>query len=135
MRKLLVNADGVIENIIVVGETYVPPKNFTIVDELLGAAIGDRIVDGALVKTIVPEIFAPITPRQIRLALLSAGLLDSIDTAIAAIPDEEARKAAQIEWDYALQYERSNPTLIALGTALGLDDTAIDDLWRSASNL
>ena len=47
--------------------------------------------------------------RQARLALLQAGLLDQVETALASIPDEVQRKAAQIEWEYATTVDRGSP--------------------------
>ena len=71
-----------------------------------------------------------VTMRQARLALLGAGLLDTVETAIAG-----AGPAAKIEWDYATEVQRSAGLVPAMATALGLTDAQIDALFVTASTL
>ena len=71
------------------------------------------------------------TMRQARLALLQAGLLATIDAAIANGSDE----AMKIEWEYATSIERNWSSLIALTTAMGMTSTQLDDLFLLASTL
>ena len=75
-----------------------------------------------------------ITPRQARLALLDAGLLSQVDTAINSL-ESPAKETAQIEWEYATSIERSSEWVSQLGGALGLDSAGIDDLFKTASTL
>jgi hypothetical protein len=74
------------------------------------------------------------TMRQARLALHQVGLLSQIDSTIAAM-DEPDRTTAQIEWEYATEVKRDWPWVISLGTALGLTESQIDDLFALASTL
>lgn len=69
----------------------------------------------------------PVTRRQAKLALLAAGKLEAAEDALA-----DAGKAAQIEWTDALEFERDNALITAIGAAIGLDDDGIDDLFRAA---
>ena len=71
-----------------------------------------------------------VTMRQARLALLAAGLLDLVETAIAG-----AGPAAKIEWDYATEVQSSAGLVPAMATALGLTDAQIDALFVTASTL
>lgn len=100
-----------------------------------------RYLDGAFVE--IPLAEPPIDPppvevptsvtmRQARLALLHAGLLDDVEAALAAIPDETARRAALIEWEYAQDVERDSPWVQQLATALGLDAAMLDELFITA---
>jgi hypothetical protein len=75
----------------------------------------------------VPE---SVTPRQARLALLAAGLLDTVESAIAA-----GSRADQITWEFAVDVRRDYPMIANLGTALGLTSAQIDDLFRTAATL
>ncbi|MGE4501992.1 MAG: hypothetical protein AB7D03_03880 [Thiomicrospira sp.] len=75
-----------------------------------------------------------ISARQARLALLSIDKLADVDTALAALPSPQ-REQAQVEWEYASQIERQHPFVTALGTALGMDDAQIDDLFRVGVSL
>ena len=89
--------------------------------------------DAAPMSDVLPvEVPASVTMRQARLALLHAGLLDDVEAALAAIPDETARRAAQIEWEYAQDVERDSPWVQQLATALGLDAAMLDELFITA---
>ena len=82
-----------------------------------------------------PVVPASVTMRQARLALLGAGLLDAVDTAIASIPDETTRRAAQIEWEFSNEVQRDNSFTSLLGAGLGLSSAQIDDLFLTAAQL
>lgn len=92
----------------------------------------DQSLIDAAIEASTPQV---VTMRQARLALLQAGLLDQVDAALAAIPDEAARKAAQIEWEYATEVHRTSPLTLSLGAALSLDDAEMNALFREASAL
>ena len=71
-----------------------------------------------------------ITMRQARLVLLEHGLLANVQTAINSLPEPNKTKA-QIEWDYSNALQRDNSFVTVLGTALGLTDEDIDNLFLS----
>lgn len=71
-----------------------------------------------------------VTQRQARLALLSAGLLDSADAAI-----NSSDQSIQIAWNYASEIRRSDPAISAVGGALGLSTEQIDVLFKYAATL
>ena len=100
------------------------------------AGPGDDYAAGVFTRP-APVVPVPeqVTRRQAKAALLLAGLLDSVQPAIDAIPDATQRALAQLEWDESLHFERSRPILIALATALGLDSDDLDDLFRTAAGL
>ena len=77
--------------------------------------------------------YAPsvVTMRQARLALLGAGLLASVDTAIDSLPSPQ-KEAARIEWEYATEVQRVSGLVPMMGAALGLDDAALDALFVAA---
>lgn len=77
---------------------------------------------------------ATITMRQARLALLGAGLLSEVDAAINSLPEPD-RSAAKIEWEYAAVVQRDSGLLPAIGSALGMTEAQIDDLFVSAAKL
>lgn len=80
---------------------------------------------------IVPD---EVTMRQARLALLGAGLLDTAQAVIDALPQPQ-RRQAQIEWEYALSVRRDHP-LIALMISEGLATAAqVDGLFVAAAVL
>lgn len=95
-----------------------------------------EIPDADAEQSAIPiAIPSQITARQLRLWLAGAGLLDQIDAALAAIPDDMARTTAQIEWEYATSFERSHALIASIGTAIGLDDAQIDAAFVAAAQL
>lgn len=100
----------------------------------------DDCVDGETWQAEQPAPIAPppvsvVTMRQARLALLGAGLLDDVEVALSAIPDEAQRRAAQIEWEYAQTVDRQHTWVQGLAAALGLTDTHLDNLFTAAAAL
>lgn len=75
-----------------------------------------------------------VTMRQARLALSDAGHLVSIPTLMAAMPEPD-KTNFQIEWEYSTTVERLDPWVISMGTALGLTDTDMDNLFDTAITL
>jgi hypothetical protein len=83
---------------------------------------------------VVAGVPQSVTMRQAQLALLGAGLLDTVNAAIAAMAGDAGR-AAQITWATSSAVERGNPLIAALAGALGLTDAAIDALFIQAATL
>ena len=77
-----------------------------------------------------PPVIAPVSPRQIRQALTRAGLRTAVETAVAA-GDQDLKDW----WEFSTTFERLNPQVTAMGAALGVSDTQLDDLWTLASTL
>lgn len=79
------------------------------------------------------EITVPppsITMRQARLALLGAGLLDTVNQGIKAMPMN-----VQIEWEFAATVDRASPLVTALAGSLELDDKTLDALFLQGGAL
>ena len=81
-----------------------------------------------------PPIPAQVTMRQARLALLGAGLLASVNTAIAGLT-EPAKSAALIDWEYSAVVQRDSGLVPAMGAALGMTAAQIDALFVTAATL
>ena len=75
-----------------------------------------------------------IDMRRARLALLQAGLLDTVETAIVGMSGTEG-KAARIEWEYATVIRRNHPLVGLLQESLSLTDEQMDELFIAANNL
>ena len=71
-----------------------------------------------------------LTMAQARIALLDAGLLDTVEAGIAQMP-----RAAQIKWEFAATVERSDSLTQALAAALGLTELQLDDLFTAGAAL
>lgn len=85
---------------------------------------------------IIPSVVVPeyVTMRQARLALLKAGLLDQVNSALNTLQGAEG-EAARIEWEYSQEVWRNRPFVIQLGDTLGLTPEQIDDLFIKAATL
>jgi len=71
-----------------------------------------------------------VTPRQARLALLGAGLLDQVETAV-----KTQDKETQITWEFASEIQRNNPLIVGIGKQLGIASEQIDSLFVMAAGL
>jgi hypothetical protein len=81
-----------------------------------------------------PRVPGSITMRQARLALLGAGLLTQVNTAVATMPGAQG-DAARIEWDASSTVERNKPLVLAMASVLGLSAAQIDALFIAGEKL
>jgi hypothetical protein len=78
----------------------------------------------------IAAIPASVSPRQIRQALTRAGLRTSVEAAVAA-GDQDTK-----DWyEFATAFDRASPVVAALGVALSVSPTQLDDLWTLAATL
>lgn len=84
-----------------------------------------------------PEIIpvpASVTATQIRLWLVRHGIsMQQIYAAISAIPDQQFRAEAEVQWEYAPYIERTNPLVEMIAAGFNMDIAAIDSAFREAS--
>ncbi|WP_428145077.1 hypothetical protein [Delftia acidovorans] len=100
------------------------------ITETVGGLVITRWPDALLVEA-VPH---SCSRRQGRLALLNLGLLGLAESAIASMPDDSEKRAAQIEYE-ADTWERSNPFLNALWVQLGGTPESLDEAFALAVTL
>lgn len=134
--KAAIIKNGIVTNIAKVADEYFAQHQGWIVSDV--AKIGDEYnaETGEFVTPPPKPVTVPstITPRQARLALLQAGLLSQVETAITSL-ESPAKESAQIEWEYATSIERDSEWINQLGGALNLDSEGIDTLFITASTL
>lgn len=76
-----------------------------------------------------------LSGRQFRLALIENEIaLSQVDQTILEISDEVERSKAQVEWEYASEFQRDSPFVVSLAVALGLTADETDKIWRSVLN-
>jgi len=80
-------------------------------------------------KSLVPQ---SVTMRQCRIALLGAGLLESVQSSIASMPGADGERA-RIDWEYALEVRRDWPLIAYMAGDLGLTDEQVDALFVTAA--
>lgn len=101
------------------------------------SAVEDWLSDGRTVLPYTPPSaealrasMPPLSPRQVRLGLLSIGITGSLVE--AALAEDEA---ALIEWHYATSIERSHPLVESLADHFELPQEQVDSLWLWAAEL
>jgi hypothetical protein len=97
------------------------------------AAYGGFIYDAAANTLTAPAPLSTVpqfAPRQARLALLNAGLLDTVNSLITT-----AGGANLITWEYATEINRSDPLIASIGSTLNLSPEQIDALFTQAAGL
>lgn len=82
----------------------------------------------------IPPVVIPgsVSRFQARAALLSAGLLDEVEAAMAS-PDTP--RITKLAWQDAQEFERSSPTVAAMASMFGLSDSQVDELFLLASGI
>ena len=91
--------------------------------------MSDEAIDKAVAKRKDELKVKVITPRQARLALHRAGLLDEVAAMLAV------DKEMEIWWEYSLDIQRNHEMVVALGTQLGLTEAQLDQLFVDGSKL
>ncbi|HRQ83373.1 MAG TPA: hypothetical protein PKZ97_19835 [Azospirillaceae bacterium] len=110
------------------------------VDDHLPPLAADEVLEGpvvtvetASVRRVWTAVLSPppavVSMAQARVAIERRGLTAAVSAAAAA--DAEAA----IAWEYATEISRGSDLVAALAAALGLDDAALDDLFREAGRV
>lgn len=84
---------------------------------------------------VAPSVPQVVTRRQAKQALYLRSKLALVQPAIDAIQEPTQRALMQIEWDDSQEFVRTRASLIAIGTAIGLDSDGLDELFTLASTL
>ncbi len=134
MKKAFINESGVL---VAWGhfDTHNDDQGVEVDDDFAMQPGRARLVNGVW-QEFDPASAPPtsVTMRQARLALLAAGKLDAVQTAIAGMAGSEGQ-AARIEWEFAATVDRNSPFVQQLAEALGLDAAALNALFTHAASL
>lgn len=96
-------------------------------DEIVGDEIHTNRREIVEKTVVIPN---SISPRQAKLALNAAGLLDSVENAVAG-----ADKTVQIYFADSIEWKRNDSVLVAMAGQIGLDDEELDQLFVQAASL
>ena len=110
-------------------------ENFSIVETDQNVVKPARYVNGVFVSTFVEPVPDTISMRQCRLQLLSTPLGDSTGYATVNAAIATMGEAAQIDWEYAADVQRTFPLVVAMQQMFGWDDSQMDDFFREAAKL
>jgi hypothetical protein len=128
--------NGIVENTIEIESLdKIPELEPFLRDASLGGQKGD-LWDGENFTT--PPFIEPVpmsvTPKQARLAMLGAGILTAVESAIAGMEGEQGQ-AARIIWEFAQEIKRTDPLVLQLSAGLGLTSEQVDALFVAAGKL
>ena len=84
---------------------------------------------------VAPAVPQAVTRRQAKQALLINSKLSLVQPAIDAIADAAQKAMIQIEWDDSQEFQRERASVIAIGSAIGLSSSQLDDLFVLAATL
>jgi len=87
-----------------------------------------------------PEQPAPVPTEvsnaQAREALIRSGIsIATVDAAIQEISDPTEREVAFTQWEYRDKIRRNASLVVSIAGSLGLSESQVDDLFRTASTL
>jgi len=110
-------------------DAFIPaPAEFDI------ARMGEYVIADGVASIPPPGVPQSVTMRQARLALHAAGLLTSVDAAIAGMSEPD-KTVASITWEFAQTVDRGFGMVPQLASALGMTETQIDALFVAAAAL
>lgn len=98
---------------------------------------GDWVVTPKTPETLAAELAAhreslAVSPRQLRLELLSQGLLAPVEAALAGM-EGDAGLAARVEWEFATECRRSHALVDGLALMLDIAPETLDAIWEGAA--
>lgn len=100
-------------------------------DHLIGTDLRPALPEEvSAIQAPAPAPIAPISPRQIRMALTRAGLRADVEAAVAA-GDQDLKDW----WEFSTTFERNNAQVDAMAAALGQTTEQVDALWQLGATL
>jgi hypothetical protein len=120
------------------GITYQLPDGDFVSPTQIGSVSGKDYVFVAYVPPPPPvltpeeirEAMTPLSPRQLRLTLLSIGVTEA-DVDFKLVNDP----GGMIEWKFATYFKRNHPLVDGLGLLFSITPEQIDSLWAYAQDL
>ena len=73
-----------------------------------------------------------VTNKQLRLALNSAGVYGDVEGAMAKSTNTTE---LEIHWNFSTYINRLDPWVVEVGSALGMDDDQLDELFEAAQQI
>lgn len=128
MRYAIIE-NGTVVNVVVAEPDFAEEQGWTPVagSVATGWAFNGDVFEEPAPK--LPPVPESVTPMRAKLALLQYGLLDAAEATIA-----QANPAIRIMWSNALEFRRDDPAVNAVGAALKLTSSQMDDLFRAAAS-
>lgn len=98
------------------------------------ATVLQALIDGHDMPPLPPRIPREIPNWRAKVVLAGMGLLQTVDAAIAALPEPD-RTVASLAWGGDAKLARRGKTVLGLAAALGLTSEQVDQLFIAAEAL
>lgn len=109
-----------------------PPMGMSAVECPEHVGVGWRYADGDFIyDPPPPPVPAAVSMFQAREVLRRHNLLDSVDAHVNGAADP----TLSLAWEYAVEVHRNGAFVTSLAETYGLDDAALDDLFREAASI
>lgn len=139
----LITDDGYLKNLgwykVIKNEVNYNPENQQVTGYTYSVENGE-VYETPVVENFEPQpqqVYVPqqISATQIRLWLIKNNIpLSAVEGAINSIEDPLLKEELMIKWEYVPYFERDNPFINNVGSALGLTPGQIDQAFIEASN-
>lgn len=102
--------------------------------------VGDLHLNGQFYPALAPEPEPEPVPQSVsraqgKAALIQSGLWSAVVAYVDAITDPTEKALAEVALNDTTEWLRNSPFLNAAATALGLTETQLDDLFRTAATI
>lgn len=139
MSRYAIVKNGSVDNIVLADASFIAglqSATGVLIPDTSTATIGDMWDGVTFTKPPAPPTPVPqaVTMRQARLALYGAGLLATVNSAIAGMTGAQG-EAARIEWEFSSEVKRNQPLVMALAPVLGMTQAQLDQLFITAAGL
>ena len=81
------------------------------------------------------KIIKIISPRQLRLALLSQGATEQMVLDYIAQLSEPTKSQTLIGWNHATEFDLDNPQIQSMGTSFGFTSEQLEAIWQIGATL
>lgn len=125
--RYLVLENNIVTNVIDASEEFIIESKIHALQSDFEGGIGDTYLDGSFLKPRTIEVFTPVKPMYLRIALMKAGLLDTIEANLTG--------ANKIAFEYALEFDRYDPMIMDVAEAFNLSNNQVDELFILAMGL
>jgi hypothetical protein len=98
-------------------------------EEIFQRAVAGEFGPIAAYVAPAPAVPESVTPAQAKIVLFEAGLLDDVEQMIKS----HQYRPVRIWWENAVQFDRGNPYLEAMGLEIGLTDEQMDAMFIAAA--
>lgn len=131
MMRAAIIQNGKVQNVIELDSLIDLPGAVACPDNDIGDSFDGQGFTKAIVAQPIPTV---VEMYQARAALIKAGLFDTVNNALIAMPGLDGQLARN-EWEFSPTLKRDHPLVSTLSAEIGLTSAQLDSLFSSAAQL